>query len=1151
MGKNYVESSLKRFLKRKVKVTLGLVVTFLITGSVGFAENIVANKGTYDEKAEFIRGEGEQGFNLYGSGVAHNFSDISEWHFNKGASFEVNTDFKKGSNGGITVASTKASFIIGENEKLSLKQNGPQVGIQVTGTSDNNGVFEIKGNNSILEVNAVNRAISVANNVYPDINSASAKLTITGMKEVKLTGAKGMEIAEGTVEMKNIGSLNIISDYNKDVFQSETNETISLRDDSKVNLQADSIRIENKNTTPIWDRGESHAISVDDTSSFTLTGNRIDIISEIADGLKINPHVNDVNRAVVNLNAGEAGIINIKSGRYGIETFHQADVDIKAGTFSITGSSTQKAAIGILSNHNSTVDIVANTVIIESGNQGIQAWGEGNGNGGGTVNINAGQSQIAGEKLGLYAIGEGTINLNSNENTITGGDYGVYTDNGTVEITGEKSNVSSSNIGVYAKSGGKVSFTNENGANTISGDITARDKDSEITIKGQNNKISSADSNKVQTVKAYYGGIIDIDLKEQGFLKGRVNDYRVGYGAGTSGTVKLNLDNGIWESQGKGSVTEVNLKNAGTIKFVDKDSSIDIENLKGNGNGTFEMTVNSENKSDGNMIYVQNSEGGKYQISLQDSDLSKIKVGDKIRFATIGQDAKDKNLEFEVLDVKEKGIKDVSFTVGYEDFTKGDSDNTVYNDGTNKSGNEYVENNYVDGENWFLTRDEYKEPENPGEKPQEKPDKPNPDENINDIGKTVIEMARANYASAVYMDNLNKRLGDMSFVEGDSGLWVRMRNDRVGEDKEYRLHNYMTQIGYDKTYTLDEGKEYRGAALEYARGDMKYKNLNGKTEMDRYMFTIYDTRVYNSGLYTDYTGRAGYMSSDFEVTGRETGNKAKGDYHNLILGAGAEFGKRYDFGETSYFEPQVQLQYTYIDDADYTTSQDTKVNYEEIHSLIGRAGVRLGHDFYKENSKDNTIYLKADINHEFLGEQDIKAQDVTGTINKTYENDNTWYDVGIGGAKNLTENLYVYADVERQFGEERDNSWQFNLGFRYKFGSLKDFTFNTANLFDFDKSEVKAEGKEMIKNASEIMNKKKLKGTLSIEGHTDWTGSEEYNQILSEKRAKAVEEVFKENVINENIKYETKGYGETRPVADNKTKEGRAANRRVEMKFNK
>ncbi|MCF2625584.1 hypothetical protein I6E17_05235 [Fusobacterium perfoetens] len=40
MGKNYVESSLKRFLKRKVKITMGFVVAFMITGTVGFAEVI-------------------------------------------------------------------------------------------------------------------------------------------------------------------------------------------------------------------------------------------------------------------------------------------------------------------------------------------------------------------------------------------------------------------------------------------------------------------------------------------------------------------------------------------------------------------------------------------------------------------------------------------------------------------------------------------------------------------------------------------------------------------------------------------------------------------------------------------------------------------------------------------------------------------------------------------------------------------------------------------------------------------------------------------------------------------------------------------------------------------------------------------------------
>lgn len=128
----------------------------------------------------------------------------------------------------------------------------------------------------------------------------------------------------------------------------------------------------------------------------------------------------------------------------------------------------------------------------------------------------------------------------------------------------------------------------------------------------------------------------------------------------------------------------------------------------------------------------------------------------------------------------------------------------------------------------------------------------------------------------------------------------------------------------------------------------------------------------------------------------------------------------------------------------------------------------------------------------------------------------------------------------------RDGEWMIGVGVGFKFNSIKDFTIT--NLFDFDKSEIKPEGREMIKEASDKLNKR-AKGTVTIDGHTDWMGTEEYNQKLSERRASAVEEEFKKNITNENIKYETKGYGETRPIADNNTEEGRAQNRRVEVNF--
>jgi OOP family OmpA-OmpF porin len=100
--------------------------------------------------------------------------------------------------------------------------------------------------------------------------------------------------------------------------------------------------------------------------------------------------------------------------------------------------------------------------------------------------------------------------------------------------------------------------------------------------------------------------------------------------------------------------------------------------------------------------------------------------------------------------------------------------------------------------------------------------------------------------------------------------------------------------------------------------------------------------------------------------------------------------------------------------------------------------------------------------------------------------------------------------------------------------------------FDFDRAEIRPEAAVILDEAAEILSRNPDRQVV-IEGHTDWTGPEEYNQTLSENRAEAVKKYMVEKgVAEENLS--TVGYGESQPVAPNDTRDGRARNRRVEMK---
>jgi OOP family OmpA-OmpF porin len=113
------------------------------------------------------------------------------------------------------------------------------------------------------------------------------------------------------------------------------------------------------------------------------------------------------------------------------------------------------------------------------------------------------------------------------------------------------------------------------------------------------------------------------------------------------------------------------------------------------------------------------------------------------------------------------------------------------------------------------------------------------------------------------------------------------------------------------------------------------------------------------------------------------------------------------------------------------------------------------------------------------------------------------------------------------------------------FEASEKISFDTETLFDFDKTALKNEGKQRL----DLLAARLMDGVVQVVvalGHTDSLGTQTYNQLLSEKRARAVADyLINKSIPNEKIF--TEGRGGSQPIASNSSDAGRAMNRRVEI----
>ncbi len=148
----------------------------------------------------------------------------------------------------------------------------------------------------------------------------------------------------------------------------------------------------------------------------------------------------------------------------------------------------------------------------------------------------------------------------------------------------------------------------------------------------------------------------------------------------------------------------------------------------------------------------------------------------------------------------------------------------------------------------------------------------------------------------------------------------------------------------------------------------------------------------------------------------------------------------------------------------------------------------------------------------------------------------------IGGAVGGTAGAFIGRSMDRQAAELKQTIPGATV---IRQGEAIVVKFDSGILFDTDKADLKTEAQSNLTNLAASLQKNPYTDVLIV-GHTDNSGLEEHNLNLSIQRAEAVKAFIAAANVNAS-RLTTKGLGDKEPVADNKTVEGRAQNRRVEI----
>ena len=295
----------------------------------------------------------------------------------------------------------------------------------------------------------------------------------------------------------------------------------------------------------------------------------------------------------------------------------------------------------------------------------------------------------------------------------------------------------------------------------------------------------------------------------------------------------------------------------------------------------------------------------------------------------------------------------------------------------------------------------------------------------------VMQGARSAVTTSFHSwrDNMQDTYTGADLADED-GIFAKALGGKTSSDVSglKDSNNYWgAQIGYDKA--LANGW-HTGVAFDYRDGDSDYL-LGGKGDNKLYSFGVYGVKKMEDGSYFRVAAKAGRVENEYDVY-TELRNKLHADYKANAYGLTAEYGKTFG-SEMSYITPKVQLTWSRVGSKDYTGSANNgatmNIYQDSYDSLVGRLGFEAG-----MKKAHGSLHAGLYLAHEFSGDIDTRyfAKD-GGWKSTSFDGDDTWAELVLGGEYRLGGNSQLYADFARDLGGDFQRKWKLNAGIRLRF----------------------------------------------------------------------------------------------------------------------